>query len=214
MKKIVRGILVSVEGIDGSGKSTLVRNLSNYLINQGYPVMATREPGATALGGVVRSMIHRKDVPRHAQAEYLLFAADRAQHFQEVVIPALQQNMLVISDRMTDSSLVYQGYAHGLDRTMMQTINNWAMAGYAIDYTFYVKVDAATALQRLQARAQELTIFEEKQSFTQQLIQGFEHLYTNNPRVHTVDGTLSEQDLCMHAAQQLRTWINTHNLLQ
>jgi dTMP kinase len=213
MKTLTRGILISVEGIDGSGKTTLVKNVVEHLHNQGYPVLATREPGATQLGSVVRGIIQKKDVARTAQAEYLLFAADRAQHFHEVVIPALQRSMIVISDRMSDSSLVYQGYARGLCTSTIETINAWTMQGYSIDLTLYVKVDMATALQRLHARAQALTVFEEKASFTQKIIQGFDELFAHNQRVHTLDGHLDPESLSLTALHAIVQWIHTKQLI-
>jgi len=213
MKTLARGILVSVEGIDGAGKSTLVNHLVDQLKQNGYPALATREPGATQLGTVIREIVQKKEVARTCQAEYLLFAADRAQHFHEIVIPALQRNMLVISDRMSDSSLVYQGYARGLCRDTIATINAWTMQGYQLDLTLYLKIDAQTALQRLTRRAQALTVFEEKQAFTHKLIEGFDQLFANNPRVCHLDGTLEPTTLCSVALTKLETWIHNKKLV-
>ena len=213
MKTLSRGILISVEGIDGAGKSTLVNNVVNRLTKQGYSVLGTREPGATQLGKVIREIVQKKEVPRTYQAEYLLFAADRAQHFHEIIIPALQRNMLVISDRMSDSSLVYQGYARGLSHEMITTINDWTMHGYHIDMTLYLKIDAHTAAQRLALRAQQLTVFEEKKAFTQKLIDGFQQIFTNNPRIRTLEGTRDSTQLCDDACQAIETWIEQKQLL-
>jgi len=213
MKTLARGILVSVEGIDGAGKSTLVNHLVDQLKQNGYPALATREPGATQLGTVIREIVQKKEVARTCQAEYLLFAADRAQHFHEIVIPALQRNMLVISDRMSDSSLVYQGYARGLCRDTIATINAWTMQGHKIDLTLYLKIDAQTALERLTRRAQALTVFEEKKAFTHKLIEGFDQLFANNPRICHLDGTLDATTLCSVALTSLETWIHTKKLL-
>src|SRR5438067_1616217 len=110
-----QGMLITIEGIDGSGKSTLAKNLYQHLIANDVDALLTREPGATPLGKALRTILQEKNVAVCDQAEYLLFAADRAQHFKDTIIPALAKGTVVISDRMADSSLVYQGYGRGLN---------------------------------------------------------------------------------------------------
>src|SRR5262245_6758669 len=107
------GILITLEGIDGSGKSSIARELHTFFSSQ-YQTVLTKEPGGTPLGQRLRDLLQYQDIPVVAKAQYLLFAADRAQHFAYVVVPSLEQKCLVISDRMADSSIVYQGHGHGL----------------------------------------------------------------------------------------------------
>ncbi len=173
-----RGVLIAVEGIDGSGKSSLVKNLSALLEKAGLPVRTTREPGATPLGKQLRTLVQEKSVAICPEAEFLLFAADRAQHMHEIVLPALAQNKIVISDRMKDSSLVYQGYGRGLDRTFINTVNSWTMQNREPDLTLYVNVDIQTASERIKKRNEKLTSFEKEHAqFIQKLIDGFNDLY-------------------------------------
>ena len=108
----------------------------------------------------------------------MLFAADRAQHFEQKIIPALSQGSIVLSDRMGDSSVVYQGYARGLDIPMIQTINAWAMKGIIPDITLYVRINAQESEARITKRNLTRTTFEKEPIlFTQKLVDGFDHLF-------------------------------------
>lgn len=204
MKKLTKGILVALEGIDGSGKSTLARNLHIHLTSQGFDGVLTREPGASALGKKLRAILQEKEVNVGHKAEFLLFAADRAQHFEELIIPALQDNKLIISDRMADSSVVYQGYGRGLDLELIQRINTWVMQGIKPNITLYVQVPIEVALQRITKRKEGLSSFErERIDFTQRLVEGFEKIFKNREDIIILDGTLSANEVCEQAYQKL-----------
>lgn len=209
MIKLSKGILVALEGIDGSGKSTLAQSLASCLTN--FPTLITKEPGATPLGKQLREILQTQTNPLHPKAEYLLFAADRAQHFTDVIIPHLNKNYLVISDRMSDSSLVYQGFGRGLDRTMLATINAWTMDTIQPDLTFYLKIDPTVALQRIQKRHAALTVFEQDRiHFTQKLLEGFDILYKDRNDVIQLDATQNMQQITQQVTQALYTWIQQH----
>lgn len=196
------GILIAVEGIDGSGKSTVCASIARTLKSQ-LPVLLTKEPGGTPLGMQLRAIV-QQPIPRCSKTEFLLFAADRAQHFETVVLPALEHNMIVISDRMADSSLVYQGYGRGLDTTMIAQINRWAMHDRLPDITLYIRISLETALSRIHARNLELTAFEqEKHDFLQRLIDGFDHLYTHRSDVIIIDGTQTQEAVYQEALQHV-----------
>lgn len=214
MKKLLRGTLITLEGIDGSGKSTLARNLATLFENDKLSPILTREPGNTPLGKQLRPIVQKKEVAVCSYAEFLLFAADRAQHFHELVIPALQENKLVISDRMADSSLVYQGYGRGLDVGMLQTINAWAMQGFVPTVTVFVDLTPEQAFARLQKRNEQLTSFErEKETFTKKLVVGYEELFAQRDNVIRVDGMLSEEKLASTTYEKLITWLKHNNYL-
>ena len=213
MHTLKKGLLIAIEGIDGSGKSTLAKNLYQSLVPQ-YPVLLTKEPGDTPLGQRLRSLVQEKKVPITSKAEFLLFATDRAQHFNELIIPHLEAKKIIISDRMADSSLVYQGYGRGLNMNTIKTINAWVMDGITPHLTLYVKVSAELAAFRIAQRKASLTSFEkEKQDFFQKLIAGFDDLYKNRNDVIILDGTQSEETLTHHATTALITWIQ-NNLTQ
>ena len=212
MPQLHQGILITIEGIDGSGKSTLAQNIFSTLQQQGFDTVLTKEPGASALGKEVRKLIQTKIIPLSPRAEYLLFAADRAQHFAELIIPALKQKKLIISDRMADSSLAYQGYGNGLDLTMLRTINDWAMSSIHPDLTIFVRVPVAVALERAKNRG-PLSAYEKRENFLHNVAAGFEELYKNRANVIVVDGTLSQKTLNSHVCNAIEQWIHTKNLL-
>jgi len=212
---IVRGILIAVEGIDGSGKSTLAKNLSHALTRDNFSVLLTKEPGGTALGSQLRAILHTKEVAIAPKAEYFLFASDRANHSAYVVLPALERKMIVISDRMGDSSVVYQGYARGLSTEMIQTINRWAMNDREPDLTLYVRIDVNTALARMKTRNIPLTSFEkEGKIYFQKCIDGFDQLYAQCTNVIILDGATNPIQLAHEAQEKLIQWMQQQNLLQ
>ncbi len=184
------GFLLTIEGIDGSGKSSVARALFEELSKCQYPVLLTKEPGATALGKQLRALLHERPFAVCSEAEFLLFAADRAQHMCEVVEPALSRGMIVISDRMADSSRAYQGFGRGLDEQFIAQVNAWTMKSRVPDLTLYIKVDYPTAQERLQKRNEVMTSFEkEKATFFERIIHGFETIFKERTNVITIDGT-------------------------
>ena len=149
-----------------------------------------------------------------AQAEYLLFAADRAQHFTEMVLPALAHNMLVISDRLADSSLAYQGFGRGLDKELITRVNLWTMQGKEPDMVVYLRVSPAVAAERILKRNQALTAFEkEKTAFINRVFHGFETLFSARSNVIIIDGEQPLQTVISNTMQELEQWINTQQLM-
>jgi len=211
--KINKGILISIEGIDGAGKSTLALNLADRLTAylksygpHGPSVVLTKEPGATPIGKQLRTILQTQPVPLDPKTEFLLFAADRAQHFHEIIIPALQKKHIIISDRMADSSLVYQGYGRNLDISLLKIFNTWAMNGITPDIVCYVRVPYELAQQRLTQRNTQLSVFEkENTSFLQTLITGFDTVLLNNPNCIPIDGTQTPDNIAEITAKQIVT---------
>lgn len=198
------GRLLSLEGIDGSGKSTLAKSLATALEQKNRPVLLTKEPGGSSLGKELRAILHAKKGAVCSKSEYLLFAADRAQHFQEIIIPALTAGTTVIADRLADSSLAYQGYGRGLDCEMITIINRWAMDSIVPDLTLYIKIDPQTALARVMQRNEALTSFEqEKLDFWQRVCRGYEAIFAQRSNVITLDGRQTQDALLQQALQSV-----------
>ena len=195
-----RGFLISVEGIDGSGKSLFSQLLFQALQEAGHSVVLTREPGGTPFSDKIRNLIFSKEIHHGKKAEYLLFAASRAQHCEELVLPALDHGKIVISDRMADSSLVYQGYVQGLSLEMINTINEWAMNNRKPDLIFYLKVSAKTAYERITQRKVPLTSFENSITVLEKAIEGFDTLVAPRDTVITID---AQQDPSLSISQAL-----------
>lgn len=204
MKKIKNGFFMCVEGIDGSGKSLFAKSLNQELLNDGYVTLLTREPGGTPLGERIRALLFDKQTPPCSKAEFLLFAASRAQHCHDLIAPALAEEKIVISDRMADSSLVYQGYVRGLSLDLIRSVNNWAMDDLKPTIIFYLKVDARTAFNRISQRAIERCDFEDSLVPLEKAIDGFDTIFAGNKTVITLDATQTPQNVLDQGMQALR----------
>jgi dTMP kinase len=146
---VSRGVFITLEGGDGSGKTTQAELLRAWLSGQGRTVLRTREPGGTEVGLEIREIVlhHRGDIS--ARAEALLYAADRAHHVATVVRPALERGEVVIQDRYIDSSVAYQGVGRVLDPEAVRGLSEWATEGLAPDLTILLDLDADAARGRL-----------------------------------------------------------------
>jgi dTMP kinase len=165
------GLLIALEGIDGCGKTTQARLLADRL-----GALLTFEPGATALGGTLRGvLLDRERSPVAERTEALLMAADRAQHVAEVVRPALDQGRRVVTDRYSASTLAYQGYGRGLDRTELAALIEWATDGLVPDLTVLVDVPVPVAMARRRG-ADEDRFEGEGASFQERVADGYHHL--------------------------------------
>lgn len=213
MKQLQRGILIAVEGIDGSGKSTLALNIAKALTIQSWPILLTREPGDSPVGAHIRSILHDPSIPKAPKTEFLLYAADRAQHMSTVVLPALRHNQMVISDRFTDSSVVYQGYVRGLDVDMIKKINAWATEHHEPDIVLYVHISAEIAHERLIKRYIPLTSIEqEPPEFFQKAVEGFDLIVKPKSNTFVLDGTQTADQLSTIATEIILSWIQTNKL--
>jgi dTMP kinase len=142
------GIFITLEGPEGSGKTTQIRGLSSYLVSKGLRVVRTREPGGTAAAARIRALLlHGKD-GLTPLAELLLYEADRAQHIREKVLPALRRGRVVLCDRFSDSTTAYQGYGRGLDRTLVKTLNTIATGGLKPHLTILLDIPVEHGLDR------------------------------------------------------------------
>ena len=201
-KYMQQGLLISFEGIDGSGKSTLASSCMQELTKLGYDSILTKEPGGTDFGKNLRSILQQRSHEISPKAEFLLFAADRAQHVAQLVTPALKSGKIVISDRMSDSALAYQGYGRGLDKDMIITVNKWAMNGLEPDLIIYLKIDYKTAFARTIKRNEALTDFEkEKSDFFEKVIHGFDIIFKDKNNVVTLDATKTQEELLKEALE-------------
>lgn len=143
------GLFITFEGIDGCGKTTQINLLKNYLENNGYKVILTREPGAKGLGEKLREILLNYDGEVSSNCESFLFLADRAQHIDTIIKPAIQTGTVVLCDRHTDSTVAYQGYGRNLDLDQIKHLNNIATSGIKPDITFILDIDIETSLTRI-----------------------------------------------------------------
>jgi dTMP kinase len=195
---------IAFEGLEGCGKSTHVTRLAAAL-----GAVATREPGGTTIGASLRAtMIDAANTMLSPRAEALLMAADRAQHLDELVTPALQRGQHVVSDRSAYSSLAYQGYGRQLDLAMLKLFNSWAINNRWPDLVVYIDVPLDILLERLKKR--ELDRFErEDRSFFERIAHGFNEMAKAEPdRWLIVDGTPPKDELAATILREVTSRLN------
>ncbi len=146
---MTKGLFITFEGADGCGKTTQIELLDKYLKENGKQTLLTREPGAKGLGTKLREILLNYDGEVSPQCESFLFLADRAQHIDCIIRPALQEGKVVLCDRHTDSTVAYQGYGRGLDLDRINMLNDIATGGLKPDLTIVFDVDVETSMQRV-----------------------------------------------------------------
>jgi dTMP kinase len=195
------GIFLSFEGSEGSGKSTQAVLLADALRARGHEVVVTREPGGTQRGQVLRHLLLDPTEPLLApSAELLLMLADRAQHVQELIAPALAANKVVITDRFMDSTTAYQGYGRGFEQALLEQLNTLACGSYMPAMTFLMDLPVTEGLQRARRRRGETATadhFEaESVAFHERVREGFLAIARAEPhRVHVLDATRSKEQV-------------------
>jgi dTMP kinase len=189
---------ITFEGTEGCGKSTQVRRLAARLESLGNPFIHTREPGGTAIGETVRELLqfapHGKGM--FAETELLLFEASRSQLVREIIKPALDIGICVISDRFFDSTTAYQGAARQLSAPMVDQLNGFAVGDCVPDLTIVLDVDARTAQTRLKRPRRPDRMEQEPAEFYERVRKAYRELAKREPnRVKLVDGTKSEDEI-------------------
>ena len=144
-----KGLFITFEGADGCGKTTQLKLLAEYLTNKGLEVVITREPGAKGLGEKVREILLNYDGEVSDRCESFLFLADRAQHIDMIINPAIAQGKIILCDRHTDSSVAYQGYGRGLSIERINMLNDLAVNGRYPDMTLVFDIDVETSMKRV-----------------------------------------------------------------
>lgn len=171
------GLFITMEGTDGAGKTTQINRLAQYFEDKGYKVICTREPGGTPISEKIREIIiDKNNTEMTDMTEALLYAAARAQHTQEVILPALKEGDIVISDRFVDSSVVYQGFARSIGERLIKNINKYAVGDLEPDITFFLKLKPEDGLARKREQAELDRLEAEKFSFHQRVYDGYVRL--------------------------------------
>ena len=187
---MTKGLFITFEGGDGCGKTTQIKLLDEYLRSKGYTTLVTREPGAKGLGVKLREILLNYDGEVSPTCESFLFLADRAQHVDCIIKPALKEGVIVLCDRHTDSTVAYQGYGRGLDIEQIHKLNNIATGGLKPDVTIVLDVDVETSQQRVgkdKDRMESAGV-----EFFERVRKGFLEIAKQEPqRVKVVDSTKS-----------------------
>ena len=216
----MRGKLIVFEGVEGSGKTTQLQRCSSWFqasglrdclgaVGERMPVVVTREPGGTALGLGLRKLL----LEGHAsliqdRAELLMYAADRAQHVEELLKPQLALGAIILCDRYTDSTVAYQGYGRGLDLALIHQLNQIATHGLESDLTLWLDIEAEAGLKRARKRGSADRIEQADLAFHRRVQQGFTQLAASNPqRIVRIDASKSEEEVHLAIQEILRQWL-------
>lgn len=185
----MKGLFIVMEGPDGSGKTTQINLLKEYLEEAGYECLITREPGGTVIGEEIRQLILN---PEHKEmspvTEMLLYAASRAQLVHEVIGPALEEGKIVISDRFVDSSIVYQGIARKLSISTVSAVNAPGIGIYRPDGIFFIDLSEAEGLRRKKEQKNLDRMEQEGIDFHHMVSEGYRKVLSGRPEVMKIDG--------------------------
>lgn len=207
---MARGIFISIEGPDGSGKSTQIENIKHFFEEKNREVIFTREPGGTAIGERIREILLDKNCAEmDYMTEAMLYAASRAQHVAQVIKPALAEGKVIVCDRFVDSSVAYQAFGRNLGDAVMD-INLHAVAGCMPDVTFLLKVDPGVGKGRIKAhRGTEDRLDAEKVAFHEEVYKGYLDLEAKNPnRIVGIDASRSIEEIKVDICNKLEEVLN------
>ena len=185
----MKGLFIVMEGPDGSGKTTQINLLEQYLKEAGYECLITREPGGTVIGEEVRELILNPEYKEMSPVtEMLLYAASRAQLVHEVIGPALEAGRIVISDRFVDSSIVYQGIARNLGISTVAAVNAPGIGIYRPDGIFFIDLSEAEGLRRKKEQKNLDRMEQEGIDFHHMVSEGYRKVLAERPEVIKIDG--------------------------
>ena len=206
------GLFITLEGIEGCGKSTQARLLGEFLRSEGYVTVETREPGGTPLAEKVRSaLLDRASEPVAPETEAFLIFAARRQHVMQVIEPALAGGAIVLCDRFSDSTLAYQGYARGLNLSILRSLNRLATDAITPDLTLVFDLPVATGLARRRSTADQNRLDRESLQFHRKVRAGFLDLAKRNPgRMKVVPAGATQEAVARAVALTIAPMLSKH----
>lgn len=189
-------MFITFEGPDGSGKSTIIQKVYDYLIENNYDVIKTREPGGSPIAEKIRNLIlDTENTEMGYRTEALLYAASRAQHVEETILPALNENKIVLCDRFLISSLAYQGVGRDLGIENVRKINEFAINGVFPDFVLFFDVDPITTLKRKSSLDTADRLEKEGNNFHERVYNGYKGILNSEKNIEIIDATQSVEDV-------------------
>jgi len=189
-----KGLFISFEGNDGSGKTTVCENIKKKLEEKGKSVVLTREPGGSVIAEKIRDiLLDKENLDMDPGTEALLYAASRRQHLVQIIKPALAEGKIVLCDRFVDSSLAYQGHARGLGLASVWDINQFAIDGLMPDKTIFLSVSVETGKKRMNIRGEKDRMDSESDLFHQRVREGYDIVNSMFP--HRIVVISAEEDI-------------------
>ena len=201
----MKGIFITMEGPDGSGKTTQIDLLKKYLEHKGYDIVIAREPGGTTIGEAIREIILNPDYKEMGHmTELLLYASARAQLVNQVIKPALAEGKAVICDRFVESSAVYQGIGRGLGVDTVYEVNNFALGDVKPKLTIFMDLDAEDGIKRKKKQAELDRMEQEDLSFHKRVVEGYRQLAKLYPeRIVPINATLPIDEIHSMIVQEV-----------
>ena len=189
-------MFITFEGPDGSGKSTIIQKVYDYLIENNYDVIKTREPGGSPIAEKIRNLIlDTENTKMGYRTEALLYAASRAQHVEETILPALNENKIVLCDRFLISSLAYQGVGRDLGIENVRKINEFGINGVFPDFVLFFDVDPITTLKRKSSLDTADRLEKEGNNFHERVYNGYKEILNSEKNIEIIDATQSVEDV-------------------
>ena len=189
-------MFITFEGPDGSGKSTIIQKVYDYLIENNFDVIKTREPGGSPIAEKIRNLIlDTENTEMGYRTEALLYAASRAQHVEETILPALNENKIVLCDRFLISSLAYQGVGRDLGIENVRKINEFAINGVLPDFVLFFDVDPITTLKRKSSLDTADRLEKEGNNFHERVYNGYKEILNSEKNIEIIDATQSVEDV-------------------
>jgi dTMP kinase len=190
------GLFITVEGIDGAGKTTHLQWLREYFTRRGRRVVATREPGGTQLGEELRELLLNSKYPIHPETEALLMFAARREHLERVILPALAAGKVVLCDRFTDATFAYQGWGSGVNMARLEILEQWVQHGLQPDLTLYLDVPPHVGDERRGPGHSRDRFEREQTGFFERVRSGYLDRAARDPgRVRVIDAARSIADI-------------------
>ena len=198
-------MFITFEGPDGSGKSTIIQKVYDYLIENNYDVIKTREPGGSPIAEKIRNLIlDTENIKMGYRTEALLYAASRAQHVEETILPALNENKIVLCDRFLISPLAYQGVGRGLGIENVRNINEFAINGIFPDFVLFFDVDPITTLKRKSSLDTADRLEKEGNNFHERVYNGYKEILNSEKNIEIIDATQSVEDVFSQCIEVLK----------
>ncbi len=205
----MKGKFITVEGSDGSGKTTFINSATEYLVKKGYKVITTREPGGTEFSEKVRELLFDSSNEIDAKTESLLFCVSRRDHIIKKIIPYVEEGYIVICDRFVDSSIAYQSYGRGLNKRDIININKYTTDGLEPDLTLYFSVDVEVGLSRTKGRDENNRMDNESLKFYKEVKRGYDELSNDyKERIKVIDANRSYEKVEKDAFKILEGFLN------
>ena len=206
--EIERGKFITVEGIDGAGKSAIIDTIVSTVTENGIEIVTTREPGGTRVGEQLRELILCREVTITVDAEILIIFAARSQHLEEIILPNLEAGRWVLCDRFTDSTYAYQGGGRKIPFERIQVIEDWLQKGFRPDLTLLLDADVETGRERVRVESVPDRFEAETKNFHKRVLKAYRLIAeSDSERIKYIDAVQAIEEVCKDVRLQIKKFL-------